>query len=142
MPVKKTTEKKPAVKKTVSKPVNKTVEVKTAKVTKPQVVVETKKIDNHSCWSDCKCEWWCPCGCCMKWLILVLVFINLVLSVVICIRNCNRNAWTIEMLKDGWKENMEKAIEIYESNYYIDAQTQSISSYASQLAADNQAAAE
>jgi hypothetical protein len=37
---------------------------------------------------------------------------------------------------------MEKAVEIYKSNYYIDAQTQSISSYASQLAADSQADAE
>ena len=142
MPVKKTTEKKPAVKKTVSKPVNKTVEVKTAKVTKPQVVVETKKIDNNNCWSDCKCDSKCPCGCCMKWIVLILVLINLVLSVLICVKNCRHGAWAIETLKDGWKENMEKAIEIYESNYYVDAQTQSISSYASQLAADAQADAE
>lgn len=142
MPVKKTTEKKPAVKKTVSKPVNKTVEVKTEKVTKPQVVVETKKIDNHNCWSDCKCDSKCPCGCCMKWIVLILVLINLVLSVLICVKNCRHGAWAIETLKDGWKENMEKAIEIYESNYYVDAQTQSISSYASQLAADAQADAE
>jgi hypothetical protein len=53
MPVRKTTERKAAVRttanKTVSRPVNKTVEVKAEKVTKPQVVVETKKFDNNHC---------------------------------------------------------------------------------------------
>lgn len=140
MPVKKTTEKKAAVKttvkKTVSKPVNKTVEVKTEKVTKPHVVVETKKIDVNNCGKDCTCENGCKCGCFMKSLILILVVINLILSIIICCKNCSRGAWAIETMKDGWKENMNKVIQLYESDYYKDAQTSSIESYASQLSAE------
>ena len=137
MPVKKTTEKKTAVKttvkKTVSKPVNKTVEVKTEKVTKPQVVVETKKINNNHCWAECTCEWKCSCGWFLKCLIIVLVAINLILAIILCVKNCQKGAWAIEAMKDGWKENMEKAIQIYQSDYYVDAQTQSITAYAEQM---------
>ena len=146
MPVKKTTEKRAAVKttvkKTVSKPVNKTVEVKAEKVAKPQVVVETKKFDYDHCWVDCNCEWECTHQGILKDLIVIFVAINLILSIVICIRSCNRNAWAIEAMKDGWKENMEKAIQIYESDYYIDAQTQSIASYAAQMWAATEASDE
>jgi len=137
MPVRKTTERKAAVRttanKTVSRPVNKTVEVKAEKVTKPQVVVETKKIDNNRCWVDCNCEWNCSCGWFLKCLITVLVAINLILAIILCVKNCQKGAWAIEAMKDGWKENMEKAIQIYESDYYIDAQTQSITAYAEQM---------
>jgi len=138
MPVKKTTEKKATtkatVKKAVSKPVNKTVEVKTEKVTKPHVVVETKKID--VCDKSCNCGEGCACKCCTKAIIFILVAINLVLALILCIRNCNRGAWAIETMKDGWKANMEKVIQLYESDYYIDAQKQSIESYSAQLSAE------
>jgi hypothetical protein len=102
-------------------------------VTKPQVVVETKKFDNNHCWVDCNCEWNCSCGWFLKCLITVLVAINLILAIILCVKNCQKGAWAIEAMKDGWKENMEKAIQIYESDYYIDAQTQSITAYAEQM---------
>lgn len=141
MPVKKTTKKETTVKKTVSKPVNKTVE-KEETITKPHVVVETKKVDVCNCGDSCSCGDGRSCGWFLKPFILLLVLANLILTICVYCRNETKWAWAIETMKDGGKENMEKVIQLYESDYYKSAQKSSIESYASQLAADSQAAAE
>ena len=135
MPTKKATEKK-SVKKVASKPVVKAVEKKIevhgADAKKSHVVVETKKTD--SCKINEECECGCKCKCCMKTVIMVLLLINLVLAIVVCVRGCARNAWKLETTKVGWKENMEKVIKLYESDYYVSTQKDSIDAYLAQIA--------
>lgn len=134
MPTKKATEKK-TVKKVASKPVvkavEKKIEVHNAEAKKSHVVVETKKTDACKCDWECKCE--CKCKCCMKTVILVLLLVNLVLAIIICVRSFTRNAWTLETTKVGGRENMEKVIKLYESDYYVSTQKDSIDAYLSQL---------
>lgn len=134
MPTKKATEKK-SVKKVASKPVvkavEKKIEVRDAEAKKSHVVVETKKTDS------CKVEWECNCGCkckcCMKTVIMILLLINLVLAIIVCVRSFTRSAWTLETAKVGWKENMEKVIQLYKSDYYVSTQKDSIDAYLAQI---------
>ena len=84
MPVKKTTKKETTVTKTVSKPVNKTVE-KEETITKPHVVVETKRVDVCNCGDSCSCVE--DRGFFLEAFIVILVLANLVLSICIYHRN-------------------------------------------------------
>jgi len=130
---KKVTAEKKAPAKVVAKPISKTVEKKiepkTVEMKKPHVVVETKRTDSCSC--DSKCE--CGCKCCIKSIISILILINLILAIILCVRTVKTNAWKIEAAKVGWKQNMEKVIKLYESDYYVSAQAESIDSYLSQI---------
>lgn len=131
---KKTTAVKKAPAKVVSKPISKTVEkkieTKSVEVKKPHVVVETKRTDSCSCGSECECGWKC---CCMKSIISILILINFILAIILCVRTVKTNAWKIETTKVGWRENMEKVIKLYESDYYVSAQSDSIDAYLSQI---------
>lgn len=142
MPIK-ATERKAAAKKTtqkvapkaaskiVSKPVEKKIEVKKESITKPHVVVETKKTEDDVCKTNS-----CPCKCCMKCLISVLVLLNLIVAIALFVKTCKHSAWNIEAIKDGGKANMENVIKLYESDYYVSNQAESISSYLEQLSAN------
>lgn len=143
MPVKKT-----ATKKTTNKVATKTTTkhvspVKVVETKKPTVVVETKKTDRCECGDSCNCGSSCNCGCGLKFLVLILVILNLLVSCICCVRLCwkwavpaasSRSAWDLEALKVWWEENLQKLKnDLYGSEAYIQAQKESIDAYMQQL---------
>jgi len=115
MPVKKTTTKKPIAKKVVTKTATKTA------IVRPTVVVETKKTNNAKKSSFKGTEW------IIKLSILLLLLLNLVFGILNLVKK--DSVLKLEALKVGGTENLEKVVELYNSNSYKEQQTAAIQQF-------------
>ncbi len=89
----------------------------------PTVTVETKKTTkSHGC--IMKSEWF------MKWLFMVLLLLNLVFGVLNFMKQ--DSALELEEMKVGWSANLEKVMQLYESDFYKEQQSAAIQQFMAQ----------
>jgi len=133
MAVKKTTSKK-ATSTVAKKPATKSVVTPIESSVKKDSImnkatVETKKTDRCECNEKCNCSQ--THGLILKIIILILLILNIVIS---CFFLCKKSAYSLEVLKLGWKENMENVVNnLYKNQNYINAQKEEINAYLEQL---------